>query len=280
MKKLHWLKRTAILTDTQMMYLLSCGDAYVVIWYLLQDVAAQIQDNGRIYMTPSRPMDTAFLASLIRRRKGQVEKALDLFESIDLIARDDEVVITLLVWDELQDLARLERQRQQNRERQSRYRERHREETTAACAYTQDDTAAEAIPVTDEENAGTGAARHYRDLWGHVSAMQADMLRRWERQWGTEAVCTAIDIGRDNGTNHMKYIEAVLTHADGRPKRRETARERWKREVDQCLAELFPENREPGREQGKDGVREGRTAAHERQREPGAARTLAQAMPL
>ena len=53
MKRLQWVKRQAILSDVQMMYLLTKGDAYVVIWFLLEDLAASINDDGKIYVSPS-----------------------------------------------------------------------------------------------------------------------------------------------------------------------------------------------------------------------------------
>ena len=127
MKKLQWVKRTAILTDVPMAYLLNLGDAYVVIWYMLEDLAALINDDGKIYISPNQPMDIKFLAKLLQRRVSQLEKALDVYESIDLISRDERGNITLLTWHKIQDYARLEKQRAQNRERQAAYRQRQSE---------------------------------------------------------------------------------------------------------------------------------------------------------
>lgn len=267
MKRLQWLKRTAILADAQMVYLLSCGDAYLVIWFLLQDVAAQINDGGRVYISAHRPMDTAFLARFMRRSKGQVEKALDVFESMDLISRDEDGMITLLVWDDLQDFDRLERQRRQNRERQERYRRRH-------AVQGDGESKGEDVSVP----APSAAVCHYESLWGQVNPMAAERLADLESEWGTDALCAAMDIAHENGTNNIKYIQAVLTNSNGQPKRRENDHDRWAREVDQCLAELFPENRERRRECGEAAVCEGRAAAYDGGREPPAHRAAAYAV--
>lgn len=112
MKRLQWVKRQAILSDVQMMYLLTKGDAYVVIWFLLEDLAASINDDGKIYVSPSQPMTVDFLAKTIRRSKKQVEKALDVYEEIDLLARDEKGGLQLLTWNKIQDYARLEKQRE------------------------------------------------------------------------------------------------------------------------------------------------------------------------
>lgn len=293
MKKLQWVKRQAILTDMQMVYLLTKGDAYLVIWYLLEDLAASINDDGKIYVSPSQSMTVEFLAKTIRRSKKQVEKALDVYEAIDLLAREEAGNLQLLTWNKIQDYARLEKQREQNRQRQAKYRERHgnddsprgkAEETGDGDDFVALPQQYESVEKVAQQAVSAGDVQqvmaHYQQSWGQVSPMIAEKLGVFTKQWGSEAVCTAMDIAKENGTNNINYIRAVLENSNGRPQRKESAHDQWQRKVNQCLAELFPENRQQGAEHGEAPVHEGGLAVDDRRRESGAHHTLTQAMQI
>ena len=98
---------------------------------------------------------------------------------------------------------------------------------------------------------------HYEQYWGQVNPLIMENLTEWTEKWGSDAVCTAIDIAKENGTSNINYIRAVLENSNGYPKRKESAHDKWQRKVNQCLAELFPENREPGTQCGENAVHEG-----------------------
>ena len=278
MKKLQWVKRTAILTDVPMAYLLNLGDAYVVIWYMLEDLAALINDDGKIYISPNQPMDIKFLAKLLQRRVTQLEKALDVYESIDLISRDELGNITLLTWHKIQDYARLERQRAQNRERQAAYRQRQSEQQAkqnvlvtethetasagavslqpvgalpASLAYKQTTAGSTEVAAKTDSTAGEPSEKssanvqvsisHYEQYWGQVNPLIMENLTEWTEKWGSDAVCTAIDIAKENGTSNINYIRAVLENSNGCPKRKESAYERQQKEIHRILDEVFCE---------------------------------------
>ena len=324
MKKLQWVKRTAILTDVPMAYLLNLGDAYVVIWYMLEDLAASINDDGKIYISPNQPMDIKFLAKLLQRRVSQVEKALDVYEAIDLISRDERGNITLLTWHKIQDYARLERQRAQNRERQAAYRQRQSEQqakqdvlvteaqadSNAGATFVETAPAISPAPVgallgTPEEqrngslaktdsNAGepsgnpSGNAQesisHYEQYWGQVNPLIMEKLTEWTEQWGSEAVCTAIDIAKENGTSNINYVHAVLKNSNGCPKRKESAYERQQNAIDRVLNEVFYEcQREERERRGTKGTEKtdvSNAPGHDGRRGERAANSLTQAMQI
>lgn len=218
MKRLQWVKRQAILSDVQMMYLLTKGDAYVVIWFLLEDLAASINDDGKIYVSPSQPMTVDFLAKTIRRSKKQVEKALDVYEEIDLLARDEKGGLQLLTWNKIQDYARLEKQREKNRERQAKYRERKAASDDARVeGKERNDVVIVEERVTDK-NVSTDNTQEvmakYQQYWGQVSPMIAEKLTDFTKQWGCDAVCTAIEIAKENGVSNINYIRAVLENSN------------------------------------------------------------------
>lgn len=228
MKKLQWLKRDGILQDTQATYLLSKGDGYYITWLLIQDVAAAINDAGKIYISPQTPMDVDFLAKYIRRPKRQVEKTLDLLGELALISRDDRGFIQLLTWADLQDYDRLERQRRQTRERVAAYRKRQAVEQGA------EDMAAPAERAADDE-----VVRQYQAYWGEVNPVIARKLQDLTAAWGSEAVCAAMAIAYENDTNNVNYMKAILLNSNGQPKRKENSHERWERALDQSFDQVF-----------------------------------------
>lgn len=231
MKKLQWLKRDGILQDAQATYLLSKGDGYYITWLLIQDVAAAINDEGKIYISPQTPMDVDFLAKYIRRPKRQVETTLELLAQLALIRRDDQGFIQLLTWADLQDYDRLERQRRQTRERVAAYRKRQAEEQGAG------DVAAPIAPA--ELTADNEAVRQYQAYWGEVNPVIARKLQDLTAAWGSEAVCAAMAIAYENDTNNVNYMKAILLNSNGRPKRKENSHERWEREIDQSFDQVF-----------------------------------------
>ena len=130
MRKLQWLKTKAgLFQDTRIMYLLSQphGDALFVLWFFLKDLAASADKDGRIYVASDVPVTADLLARSLHKRKSFIEKGLDILEQIELIRRDEEGILEILIWDDLQDFRRDDVRREQNRQAAARYRQRQKE---------------------------------------------------------------------------------------------------------------------------------------------------------
>lgn len=274
-KNLYWLKRTAILQDPKMVYILSKGAVYYVIWLLLQDVAAHINDDGKIYLTTTTPMDTAVLAKQIQQKKSYVTKGLDLFEQLDLLRRDDQGFIQLLPWDDLQDFTKREKEREQNRIRVAR----HREKQAAMQAVVEQATVGDDVQSSCEKNALSPALQQYQQYWGQVNPVIARKLTDMVEDWGSDAVCAAIDIAYEKGKNHINYIQAVLVNSNGQPERKESAYEKWEREFNRSLDAVFCEI-EQDRQSGKDKTHVRSPAGHDSRTEPRPQSTLAPALQI
>ena len=54
----------------------------------------------------------------------------------------------------------------------------------------------------------------YQQYWGQVSPMIAEKLTDFTKQWGCDAVCTAIEIAKENGASNINYIRAVLENSN------------------------------------------------------------------
>ena len=127
MRKLQWLKTKAgLFQDTRIMYLLSQphGDALFVLWFFLKDLAASADKDGRIYVASDVPVTAELLARSLHKRKSFIEKGLDILEQIELIRRDEQGILEILIWDDLQDFRRDDVRREQNRQAAARYRKR------------------------------------------------------------------------------------------------------------------------------------------------------------
>ncbi|MFR7418617.1 phage replisome organizer N-terminal domain-containing protein [uncultured Megasphaera sp.] len=129
MKKLQWLKtKVGLFLDPRILYLMNLpnGDSYIVLWFFLKDMAGMVNDDGKIYVSETEPLTTQLIAKSLHRRQPFIENGLKALEQVDLIERDEEGVIRILIWDELQSFHRDERRREQTHERVRRYRERQR----------------------------------------------------------------------------------------------------------------------------------------------------------
>ena len=146
MKKLQWLKtKTGLFSDPRILFLMNQpnGDSYIVLWFFLKDMAGTINDNGFVYVSGREAMTTQLIAKCLHRRRPFIEKGLALLEKLELIERDENGLIRIAIWDELQDFQRDEKRREQTRERVQRYRERQRQSQP-------EDNPMDAAPVVTE----------------------------------------------------------------------------------------------------------------------------------
>ena len=129
MKKLQWLKtKVGLFLDPRILYLMNLpnGDSYIVLWFFLKDMAGMVNDEGRIYVSENEALTTQLIAKSLHRRQPFIENGLKALEQVDLIERDEQGMIRIVIWDELQSFHRDERRREQTNERVRRYRERQR----------------------------------------------------------------------------------------------------------------------------------------------------------
>ena len=216
MKKLQWIKtKVGIFDDPKVRYMLHQpnGDSYVMVWFMLKDLAATINDHGLIYLSKKKAFDVGTLAYQLGRRRKFMEKALSIYEELELISRDEEGFITITTWADDQSGDRLDKIREQTRSRVAAYRQRQKDAPEAAVdasAQSEEPTQpAEPLPLD------TPSKKHYEQAFGMVSPYIAKNLAEFERDWGEEAVCNAIDIAQDKGINNIKYIQGILRRGGG-----------------------------------------------------------------
>lgn len=233
MRKLQWLKtRVGLFSDPRIVYLLNQpnGDSYIVLWFFLKDMAGMVNDGGRVYVSEQQALTPQLIAKSLHRRRPFIEKGLHILEQLQLIERDTHGLITITIWDEIQDFQRNELCREQTKERVRRYRERQRlrPETTAVSASTErvEETAPSPVSLPEQERIPTSqdmkqcvAVQHYEKRFGPMQRQVAKELTDMDALWGSAATCTAIDLAHKNKVHHIKYIRAILVNSNGRPMR-------------------------------------------------------------
>lgn len=251
MKQLSWLKtKVGLFQDPRILYLLNQpnGDTYFVLWFFLKDLAGSLNDGGYVYVSDQEPLTAALIAKAVHRRRPFVEKALDVLERIDLIRRDRQGRIQILIWDDIQDYQKDEQRRQKTRQRVARYRERQKMQDAPQETAPQDGQEPSTLPDDGEvlapEEPATAVTAHYIRQFGQIQALQQGQLRELAADWGREAVCRAIDIAHDNGVSTIPYIRAVLTNSNGQPQRRENLYARRERETDEYVDEMLRKSKE------------------------------------
>lgn len=233
MRKLQWLKtRVGLFSDPRMIYLLNQpnGDSYIVLWFFLKDMAGTVNDGGRVYVSEQQVLTPQLIAKCLHRRRLFIEKGLQVLEQLQLIERDTQGLITIAIWDEIQDFQRNEICREQTKERVRRYRERQRQRQETAAVSVPIPSAEETAPATaslpeqepirtSQDMKGCAAVQHYEKRFGPMQRQVAKELADMDTLWGSEATCTAIDLAYENNVSHIKYIRAILVNSNGRPMR-------------------------------------------------------------
>lgn len=106
-KKIHWFKfHIELLNDPRILCLAAerNGEAYFYFFLHLIKLACVLRDQGYVYAVKGKAMTARQLAIGYHRNARFIGKALDLLEAYELIQRDDQGVIKINRWNELQGI--------------------------------------------------------------------------------------------------------------------------------------------------------------------------------
>ena len=106
-KKIHWFKfHIELMSDPRILCLIAerNGEAYFVFFLHLVKLACALRDQGYVYAIKGKAMTVRQLAIGYHRNARFIGKALDLLEAYELIQRDDQGVIKINRWNELQGI--------------------------------------------------------------------------------------------------------------------------------------------------------------------------------
>ncbi|WP_288839069.1 phage replisome organizer N-terminal domain-containing protein [uncultured Megasphaera sp.] len=154
MQHLQWVKvPVGYMDDPRMVYLTAQknGTFLFTFWFYLRDLAAKINDGGRIGVTPRLPIAISTFAARFHKKPAVIEQALHVLLQLELLQRTADGLLYVTMWEDMQGGGS---RREATRARVARWRQRQREARNAACPEEAEETAAEAT-VTDVAPAGS-----------------------------------------------------------------------------------------------------------------------------
>jgi predicted phage replisome organizer len=106
---------------------LPAGNELLLIWIMLLATAGKCNAGGMIYITENVPFTEEDLADELDFEVGTIRLALRAFEELDMITTTEEGYISIMNWEEYQNIDGMEKIREQNRDRKRLQRERQRQ---------------------------------------------------------------------------------------------------------------------------------------------------------
>ena len=144
MQHLQWVKvPVGYMDDPRMVYLTAQknGTFLFTFWFYLRDLAAKINDGGRIGVTPRLPIAISTFAARFHKKPAVIEQALQILLQLELLQRTADGLLYVTMWEDMQGGGS---RREATRARVARWRQRQREaRNAAACPEEAEGTAAE-----------------------------------------------------------------------------------------------------------------------------------------
>lgn len=128
MAEVKWIKLATNVFNNRKIRLIESmpeGDTIIVIWFKLLMLAGEINDEGNIYFTKELAYTDQMLATVFDRPIATIQLALKTFEEFGMIEIIDNI-IHISNWEKYQNVAGLDRIKEQTRQRVSKHRERAR----------------------------------------------------------------------------------------------------------------------------------------------------------
>ena len=104
------------------------GDAGLVLWLRLLTLAGQVNDDGRIYLVDSEPVDGETIATMTGEPRAVIDAALPVMERLRLLTRDESGALCVSNWCLRQSVDKLTERRRMDAERARNYRKRKQQE--------------------------------------------------------------------------------------------------------------------------------------------------------
>lgn len=125
MAEIQWIKIKTNMFDDEKIKLIEKlpeGDTMLVIWLKLLCLAGKKNEGGLIYITRDIPYTPETMADIMNRDSRIISLALNTFKSFDMIEISDNY-IQISNWEKHQNIAGMDKIREQNKERQRTYRQ-------------------------------------------------------------------------------------------------------------------------------------------------------------
>ncbi|PID16838.1 replication protein [Sporosarcina sp. P34] len=129
MSNVKWIKLSTQMFEDEKIKLIEQmpdADTILIIWVKLLSQAGKTNGNGYIYLSENIPYTDEMLATIFGRPLNTIRLALETFKAFGMIEIDDEHFISIANWEKHQNVAGLEKIREQTRKRVAKHRENQR----------------------------------------------------------------------------------------------------------------------------------------------------------
>lgn len=126
MPDVKWIKLSTHMFEDEKIRLIETmpeADTILVIWIKLLSQAGKTNASGYIYLNENIPFTDEMLSTIFNRPLNTVRLALQTFEQFGMIEISDKHFISISNWEKHQNIAGLERIREQTRQRVAKHRE-------------------------------------------------------------------------------------------------------------------------------------------------------------
>ncbi len=241
MADVQWVKIAIRIWDDKKIKIIDTmpeSDAVLLIWIKLITLAGETNDGGYIYLSNNIPYTEETLATIFNRPLNTVRLALATFKRFNMIEVNDRGIL-LLNWQKHQNVAGLDKIREQTRERVKKHRQLLL--SPASCNVTRNVTVTLGNAIEEEEdkdkeedkedsnsssqkcnvtenNDLTDVVRVYEQNIGQLTPILLDELEILISEcpvgWFADAVKEAVR----NNVRKLAYVKGILEHwkAEGR----------------------------------------------------------------
>jgi len=126
MSDVKWIKLSMKMFEDEKIKLIEQmpeADTMLVIWIKLLSQAGKSNDHGYIYLSENIPYTDEMLATIFNRPLNVVRMALGVFRKFGMIEIDEDNFISICNWEKHQNVAGLDKIREQTRQRVAKFRE-------------------------------------------------------------------------------------------------------------------------------------------------------------
>lgn len=156
MSNVKWIKLSTQMFEDEKIKLIEQmpdADTILIIWVKLLSQAGKANANGYIYLSENIPYTDEMLATIFGRPLNTIRLALETFRQFGMIDIDDNHFISIENWEKHQNVAGLEKIREQTRKRVAQHREKKKLESpkpNVTLHVTQSNATEEELELEEE----------------------------------------------------------------------------------------------------------------------------------
>ncbi|WP_203334336.1 phage replisome organizer N-terminal domain-containing protein [Planococcus beigongshangi] len=224
MSEVKWIKLSTQMFEDEKIRLIESmpeADTILIVWVKLLSQAGRSNNNGYIYLSEDIPYTDEMLATIFNRPLSTVRMALEVFRNFGMIDVDSNHFISISNWEKHQNVAGLDKIREQNRIRKQKEREkkklpapsrdRHVTVTPNHATELELDLELELEKDVVVDDSAGKAFRFYEKNMGplvpHISERISIMIDESSEELVHEALKRSVEA---NARNKMNFADTIL----------------------------------------------------------------------